>query len=91
MIDHVLSFPADKGKWMEYDCHIFEIPSISIEISSILIKNLGFRSKYQVLFRIRDFETLGFSHFEFEFLSEIPSILKKVWNAVFLVDFMYVL
>ena len=35
---------------MEYDCHIPEIPGIqiekSIEISSILIENLGFRSKY---------------------------------------------
>ena len=68
--------------------HIFEIttisnekPSISIEIPSISIKNLGFRSKYQV-FRIRNFEILGFSHLEFEILgisSEIPSI-SKTWN-----------
>ena len=39
----------------EYESHIFEIPSISneklcisIEIPSILIENLGFRSKYKV-------------------------------------------
>ena len=67
--------------------HIFEIPSISnekpsisIKIPSISIKNLGFRSKYQV-FRIRNFEILGFSHLEFEILdisSEIPSISKKM-------------
>ena len=67
--------------------HIFEIPSISneklsisIEILSISIKNLEFRSKYQV-FRIRNVEILGFSHFEFEILgisSEIPGISKKV-------------
>ena len=67
--------------------HIFEIPSISneklsisIEILSISIKNLEFRSKYQV-FRIRNVEILGFSHFEFAILgisSEIPGISKKV-------------
>ena len=72
--------------------HIFEIPStsnkkrsISIEIPSISIKNLGFRSKYSV-FRIRNFEKLSFSHFEFEILgisSEIPSISKGVKSPVF--------
>ena len=59
---------------MEYDCHIFEKPSvsnekpsISIEISSIWIRN---------------FEILGFSHLEFDIVSvsiEIPSI-SKTWN-----------
>ena len=62
---------------------IFEIRSISneklgisIEIPSISIENLEF------LFRIRNFEILGFSHLEFEILgisSEIPSI-SKTWN-----------
>ena len=68
--------------------HIFEIisisnekPSISIEIPSILLENLGFRSKYLV-FRFRNFEILDFWHLEFEILgisSEIPSI-SKTWN-----------
>ena len=67
--------------------HIFEIssisnekPSISREMASISTKNLGFQSKCEV-FRIRNFEILGFSHLEFEILgisSEIPSISKKV-------------
>ena len=51
---------------MEYDCH--------------MIKNFGFRSKNQV-FRIKNFEILGFSHLEFEILgisNEIPSISKSV-------------
>ena len=54
--------------------HIFEIssisnekPSILIEIPSISIENLRFRSKYYV-FRIRNFEILSFSHLEFEIL-----------------------
>ena len=54
--------------------HIFEIssisnekPSILIEIPSISIENLRFRSKYKV-FRIRNFEILSFSHLEFEIL-----------------------
>ena len=69
--------------------HIFEIPSISnkkpsisIEIRSISIKNLGFRSKYLV-FRIRNIERLGYSHLEFEIpgiSSEVPGISKKVRN-----------
>ena len=56
-------------------------PSLSIKIPSTLIENLGFRSKYLV-FRIKNFEILGFSHLEFEILgisSEIPSI-SKTWN-----------
>ena len=60
--------------------HIFEIPSISnekpsisIEIAIISIKNLRFRSKYQV-FRIRNFEILGFSHLEFEILRNLSEI-----------------
>ena len=60
--------------------HIFEIPSISnekpsisIEIAIISIKNLRFRSKYQV-FRIRNFEILGFSHLEFEILPNLSEI-----------------
>ena len=52
--------------------------SISIEIPSISIENLGFWSKYQV-FRVNNFEILGFSHREFEVIrisSEIPSTSK---------------
>ena len=66
--------------------HIFELrsisnkkPSVSIETSRVLIKNLGFRSKYQV-FQIRNFEIPGFSQLEYEILSissEISSISKK--------------
>ena len=55
--------------------HIFEISSISNEKSSISIEILK-------VFRIRNFEILGFSHFEFEILrtsSEIPCI-SKTWN-----------
>ena len=58
-----------------------EKTSISIEIPSISIRNLEFRSKYYV-FQITNFEILGFSHPEFEILrisSEIPSI-SKTWN-----------
>ena len=53
-------------------------PTISIEIPSISIKNLGSRSKCYI-FRILNFELLGFSHLEFGILgisSEIPSISK---------------
>ena len=62
--------------------HIFKIPSIlneklsiSIEIPSISIENLGFRSKYYVL-RIRYFEILGFSHLEFEMLGISIEVLS---------------
>ena len=58
-----------------------EKTSVSIEIPSISIRNLEFRSKYYV-FRITNFEILGFPHLEFEILrisSEIPSI-SKTWN-----------
>ena len=68
--------------------HIFEItrisnekPSISDEIPNILIENLGFRSNYYTIFRIINFEILGFPHLEFVILgisSETPSISKKV-------------
>ena len=70
---------------MEYDCHIFskylvfQMKNISIEIHSISIKTLEFRSKYLV-FWIRNFEILGFLHLEFEIVgtsSEIPSISKR--------------
>ena len=58
-----------------------EIPSISTEIPSILIENLGFRPKYQV-FRIRNFEILGFSHLKFEILviSSEKGFPKKVFR-----------
>ena len=66
--------------------HIFELrsisskkPSVSIETPRVLIKNLGFRSKYWV-FQIRNFEIPGFSQLEYEILSissEISSISKK--------------
>ena len=63
--------------WNTYDSHIFGIPSISnekpgisIEIpSSISIENLGFRLEHYV-FRIKNFEILGFSHLEFDILQE---------------------
>ena len=60
-----------------------EKPSISIEIPSISIENLGFRSKYKV-FRIRNFEILGFSHPELEIIGiscEIPGI-SETWSFV---------
>ena len=55
---------------MEYDCHIF------LKYLVFQMKNLVFRSN-----RIRNFEMLGFSHFEFEILgisSKMPSISKKM-------------
>ena len=61
--------------------HTFEKPSISNEKPSISIENLAFRSKYLV-FQIRNFEILGFSHLEFQILGisiEIASI-SKTWN-----------
>ena len=82
---------------MEYDCHIFS------KYLVFQMKDLVFQSKYLV-FRLEtlDFdrntryfesEIPAFSHLEFEILgisSKIHSISKKVWNTVFLVDFMYV-
>ena len=72
--------------------HIFEIPSISNEKSSIsngktsiLIGTLGFWSK-NLVFQIKIFEILGFPQTAFEILgisSKIPSISKKVWNPEF--------
>ena len=61
--------------------HIFEIPSISNGKPSISTGNLAFRSKYLV-FQIRNFEILGFSHLEFQILDisiEIPGT-SKAWN-----------
>ena len=62
--------------------HIFEIPSISNEKPSISIKlpSILFKILLYLVFRIRNFEILGFSHLEFEILgAKIPSILKT-WN-----------
>ena len=63
------------------------------EKPSISIGKLRSRSKYP-LFRIKNFEILGFLHIEFEILgisSEIPSISKEFWNPGFQDDSMYVL
>ena len=61
-------------KYYDQDCSISnKEPSISIEIPSISVKNLGFRPES---------ETLGFSKLELEILgfsSRIPGILKT-WN-----------
>ena len=70
------------GISMEYDCHIF-LKYLVFQIKNLVFqsKYLGFRSKNQ-LFRVWNFEILGFSHLEFEILgisSEIPSI-SKTWN-----------
>ena len=75
------------GHLMEHDRHMFS------KYLVFQIKNLVFQPKYLVFpskpciliemrgISIRNFEILGFSHFEFEILrisSEIPSISKKV-------------
>ena len=62
--------------------HTFEIPGISNKKTQYFNRNtLEFRSKQQV-FRIGNFEILGFSHLEFEILGiprKIPGI-SKTWN-----------
>ena len=61
--------------------HVFEIPAISNETPSFSIEILIISTKNKWVFRIRNFEILGFT-LEFEILgvlSEIPSILKT-WN-----------
>ena len=86
--------------FISFLAHTFETPnisneknSISIEIPSALVENLRFRLKYWV-FQIRNFDLIGFSHLKYEIQSiliEEPSISKKVLNATFLVDSMYIL
>ena len=84
---------------MEYDCHVFKVASISnekssisIEISSILIKNLDFNQNTRYF--ESELSKYFFLHLEFEILdisSETPSISKMVWSSGLFVDFMHVL